>query len=88
MTNDAKVIVEEVMPVSVSKQTKDETNLMQDNQSSTITEEPKATKKEENKEEKKSTETTEPKPNNGEMDEQVDMSGMLFITIIGIESFF
>lgn len=58
-----------------SKQVKDETNLMQENLSSDVTEESKAMKKEENKQEKKSPESIEVKPDN-EIDEQVDMSGM------------
>ena len=58
-----------------SKQVKDETNLMQENLSGAIAEEPKIAKKEENKQEKKSPEMTEIKLE-GEMDEQVDMSGM------------
>jgi len=61
--------------VLASKQVKDETNLMQENLSSDITEESKVIKKEENKQEKKSPETVEAKPEN-EMDEQVDMSGI------------
>lgn len=63
------------MPVSASKQVKDETNLLQENLSNTVAEEPpKVTKKEENKQEKKPTETTEIKPES-EVDEQIDMSG-------------
>lgn len=58
-----------------SKQVKDETNLMQENLSGAIAEEPKIAKKEENKQEKKSPEMTEIKLES-EMDEQVDMSGM------------
>lgn len=64
-------------PVSTSKKVKDETNLMQENLPDVIMEEPpKIVKKEENKQEKKPTETIETKPE-GEMDEQVDMSGMI-----------
>lgn len=73
MTNDTKVVTE---PVSTNKQVKDETNLMQENLSDVIEESSKIAKKEENKQEKKSTETTETKPE-GEMDEQIDMSGMI-----------
>lgn len=63
--------------MSTSKQVKDETNLMQENLSDVIMEEPpKIVKKEENKQEKKPTETIETKPES-EMDEQVDMSGMI-----------
>lgn len=73
MTNDTKIAMESV---SASKQVKDETNLMPENLSDVIMEEPsKIIKKEENKQEKKSTETTETK-SEGEMDEQIDMSGM------------
>jgi len=61
--------------VLASKQVKDETNLMQENLSGAIAEEPKIAKKEENKQEKKSPEMTEIKLE-GEMDEQIDMSGM------------
>jgi len=61
--------------VLASKQVKDETNLMQENLSGAIAEEPKIAKKEENKQEKKSPEMTEIKLES-EMDEQVDMSGM------------
>lgn len=60
--------------MSASKQVKDETNLMQENLSGAITEEPKVVKKEENKQEKKSPETIETKLE-GEVDEQIDMSG-------------
>ncbi|XP_029674733.1 zinc finger CCCH domain-containing protein 13-like isoform X27 [Formica exsecta] len=78
MTNDMKVAME---PVSASKQVKDETNLMQENLSDVIMEEPpKITKKEENKQEKKSTETTETKPE-GEMDDQIDMSASMIAKI-------
>lgn len=74
MINDTKVATE---PVSTNKQVKDETNLMQENLSDVIVEEsPKIAKKEENKQEKKSTETSEAKPD-GELDEQIDMSGMI-----------
>lgn len=62
--------------MSASKQVKDETNLIQENLSDAIAEEPKVAKKEENKQEKKSPEMTEIKLE-GEMDEQVDMSGMI-----------
>lgn len=59
--------------MSASKQVKDETNLMQENLSGAIAEEPaKVTKKEE----KKSPEMAEIKLED-EMDEQVDMSGMI-----------
>lgn len=62
--------------MSASKQVKDETNLLQENLSSAVAEEPpKVTKKEENKQEKKPTDTTEVKPES-EVDEQIDMSGM------------
>lgn len=85
MTNDMKVAME---PVSASKQVKDETNLMQENLSDVIMEEPpKITKKEENKQEKKSTETTETKPE-GEMDDQIDMSGMINQNFIEVERLF
>lgn len=67
MTNDTKE------PVSGNKQVKDETNLMHENLSDVIMEEPSKIVK---KEEKKSTETTETKLES-EMDEQVDMSGMI-----------
>lgn len=67
MTNDTKE------PVSANKQVKDETNLMHENLSDVIMEEPSKIVK---KEEKKSTETTETKLES-EMDEQVDMSGMI-----------
>ncbi|KAM0725311.1 Reticulocyte-binding protein-like protein 2a [Formica fusca] len=78
MTNDMKVAME---PVSASKQVKDETNLMQENLSDVIMEEPpKITKKEENKQEKKSMETTETKPE-GEMDDQIDMSASMIAKI-------
>lgn len=74
MINDTKVAME---PVSTSKQVKDETNLMQENLSDVIMEEPpKIVKKEENKQEKKPTEMIETKPE-GEIDEQIDMSGMI-----------
>lgn len=62
--------------MSASKQVKDETNLMQENLSSDNTEESKVVKKEENKQEKKSPETVEAKFD-AELDEQVDMSGMI-----------
>lgn len=63
--------------MSASKQVKDEANLMQENLSGAIAEEPpKVAKKEENKQEKKSPETTEIKLES-EVDEQVDMSGMI-----------
>lgn len=69
--------------MSASKQVKDETNLMQENLSGAIAEEPpKVAKKEENKQEKKSPETTEIKLGEGEVDEQVDMSGMWLIEIL------
>lgn len=85
MTNDTKVAME---PVSASKQVKDETNLMQENLSDVIMEEPpKISKKEENKQEKKSTETTEIK-SEGEMDEQIDMSGMTNQNFIEVERLF
>lgn len=65
------------MPVSASKQVKDETNLLQENLSSAVAEElPKVAKKEENKQEKKPTETTEVKLES-EVDEQIDMSGIV-----------
>ncbi|XP_011251285.1 MAP7 domain-containing protein 1 isoform X8 [Camponotus floridanus] len=76
--NDTKVTME---PVSTSKQVKDETNLMQENLSDVIMEEPpKIVKKEENKQEKKPTETIETKPES-EMDEQVDMSASMIAKI-------
>lgn len=85
MTNDMKLAME---PVSASKQVKDETNLMQENLSDVIMEEPpKITKKEENKQEKKSMETTETKPE-GEMDDQIDMSGMINQNFIEVERLF
>lgn len=85
MTNDMKVAME---PVLASKQVKDETNLMQENLSDVIMEEPpKITKKEENKQEKKSTETTETKPE-VEMDDQIDMSGMINQNFIEVERLF
>lgn len=63
--------------MSASKQVKDETNLIQENLSGAIAEEPpKVAKKEEIKQEKKSPETSEIKFE-GEADEQVDMSGMI-----------
>lgn len=75
-------------PVSASKQVKDETNLMQENLSGAIAEEPsKVVKKEENKQEKKSPEMTEIKLE-GEVDEQVDMSGMINRSFIEIERSF
>ncbi|XP_070158612.1 ensconsin isoform X33 [Polyergus mexicanus] len=78
MTNDMKVAME---PVSASKQVKDETNLMQENLPDVIMEEqPKITKREENKQEKRSTDTTETKPD-GEMDEQIDMSASMIAKI-------
>ncbi|KAL6426457.1 hypothetical protein ACFW04_009139 [Cataglyphis niger] len=78
VTNDTKIAMESV---SASKQVKDETNLMQENLSDIIMEEPpKITKKEENKQEKKSTETTETK-SEGEMDEQIDMSASMIAKI-------
>ena len=85
ITNDTKIGTE---PVSASKQVKDETNLMQENLSGAIAEEPsKITKKEENKQEnkqeKKSPEMTEIKLE-GETDEQVDMSGMINQNFIDI----
>lgn len=67
------------VPAPASKQVKDETNLMQENLSSVVAEEPKAVKKEETKqkqEEKKSTEMNEVKVPESEI-EEVDMSGML-----------
>lgn len=67
------------MPAPASKQVKDETNLMQENLSSAVAEEPKPVKKEETKqkqEEKKSTEVNEVKVPESEI-EEVDMSGML-----------
>lgn len=63
--------------MSTSKQAKEETNLMQENLSSSgvVTEEAsKTTKKEENKQEKKLMETTEMKLE-GEADDQMEMSG-------------
>ncbi|XP_071642668.1 uncharacterized protein [Temnothorax longispinosus] len=78
ITNDVKVAME---PVSASKQVKDETNLMQENLSGAIAEEPsKVVKKEENKQEKKSPEMTETKLE-GEVDEQVDMSASMIAKI-------
>ncbi|XP_071561447.1 uncharacterized protein [Temnothorax nylanderi] len=78
ITNDIKVAME---PVSASKQVKDETNLMQENLSGAIAEEPsKVVKKEENKQEKKSPEMTETKLE-GEVDEQVDMSASMIAKI-------
>ncbi|XP_018344031.1 PREDICTED: MAP7 domain-containing protein 1-like isoform X4 [Trachymyrmex septentrionalis] len=82
ITNDTKIGTE---PVSASKQVKDETNLMQENLSGAIAEEPsKITKKEENKQEnkqeKKSPEMTEIKLE-GETDEQVDMSASMIAKI-------
>ncbi|XP_024869943.1 ensconsin-like isoform X25 [Temnothorax curvispinosus] len=78
LTNDVKVAME---PVSASKQVKDETNLMQENLSGAIAEEPsKVVKKEENKQEKKSPEMTETKLE-GEVDEQVDMSASMIAKI-------
>jgi len=68
VTNETKIAAE---PVSTSKQVKEETNLMQENLSSVMTEEPL---KIANKQEKKLIETIEMKPE-GEMDDQVDMSG-------------
>lgn len=78
VVEDTKVTEEQTMPVSANKQVKDETNLLQENLSaSTVAEEPpKVAKKEENKQEKKPTETTEVKFE-GEVDEQIDMSGIL-----------
>lgn len=77
VVEDTKVAEEQTMPVSANKQVKDETNLLQENLSSTVAEEPpKVAKKEENKQEKKPTETTEVKFE-GEVDEQIDMSGIL-----------
>lgn len=76
------------MPVSANKQVKDETNLLQENLSSTVTEEPpKVAKKEENKQEKKPTETTEVKFE-GEVDEQIDMSGILRRQLVERQVFF
>ncbi|XP_011054980.1 PREDICTED: MAP7 domain-containing protein 1 isoform X7 [Acromyrmex echinatior] len=78
ITNDTKIGTE---PVSASKQVKDETNLMQENLSGAIAEEPsKIAKKEENKQEKKSPEMTEIKLE-AEMDEQVDMSASMIAKI-------
>ncbi|EFN78890.1 hypothetical protein EAI_02300 [Harpegnathos saltator] len=78
---DTKVVEEQTVPVSASKQVKDETNLLQENLLSTVAEEPpKVAKKEENKQEKKPTETTEVKSEN-EMDEQVDMSASMIAKI-------
>lgn len=68
--------------MSASKQVKDETNLMQENLSGAIAEEPKVAK--ENKQEKKSPEMIEMKLE-GEADEQVDMSGMVNRNFIEIE---
>lgn len=74
-------------PVSASKQVKDETNLMQENLSGAIAEEPsKVAKKEENKQEKKSPET-EIKLES-ETDEQIDMSGMINRNFIETERSF
>lgn len=73
--------------VSASKQVKDETNLMQESLPDAIAEEPKVAKKEENKQEKKSPEMTEIKLE-GEMDEQVDMSGMINRNFIEVEQSF
>lgn len=70
--------------VSASKQVKDETNLMQENLSGAIAEEPSKVAK---KEEKKSPEMTETKLE-GEADEQVDMSGMINWNFIEIERSF
>ncbi|XP_025986760.2 MAP7 domain-containing protein 1 isoform X41 [Solenopsis invicta] len=75
--NETKVAAE---PMSASKQVKDETNLIQENLSDAIAEEPKVAKKEENKQEKKSPEMTEIKLE-GEMDEQVDMSASMIAKI-------
>lgn len=73
--------------MSASKEVKDETNLMQENLSGAIAEEPsKVAKKEENKQEKKSPET-EIKLE-GETDEQVDMSGMINRNFIETERSF
>ncbi|XP_067212920.1 MAP7 domain-containing protein 1 isoform X15 [Linepithema humile] len=77
VTNDTKIATE---PVLASKQVKDETNLMQENLSSDVTEESKIVKKEENKQEKKSPETVEVKPDN-EIDEQIDMSASMIAKI-------
>ncbi|XP_036147116.1 ensconsin isoform X19 [Monomorium pharaonis] len=77
VTNDTTVATE---PVSASKQVKDETNLMQENLSHTMAEEPKVAKKEENKQEKKSPEMPEVKLE-GEADEQVDMSASMIAKI-------
>lgn len=75
------------MPVSANKQVKDETNLLQENLSSTVAEEPpKVAKKEENKQEKKPTETTEVKFD--EVDEQIDMSGILRRQLVERQVFF
>lgn len=73
--------------MSASKQVKDETNLMQENLSGAIAEEPKVAKKEENKQEKKSPEMIETKLE-GEVDEQVDMSGMINRNFTEIERSF
>ncbi|XP_018052380.1 PREDICTED: ensconsin isoform X3 [Atta colombica] len=75
--NDTKIGTESVL---ASKQVKDETNLMQENLSGAIAEEPKIAKKEDNKQEKKSPETNEIKLE-GEMDEQVDMSASMIAKI-------
>lgn len=74
VVEDTKVAEEHTMPVPANKQVKDETNLLQENLSSTVAEEPpKVAKKEENKQEKKPTEVKF----EGEVDEQIDMSGIL-----------
>ncbi|XP_018405032.1 PREDICTED: ensconsin isoform X8 [Cyphomyrmex costatus] len=78
ITNNTKIATE---PVLASKQVKDETNLMQENLSGAIAEEPpKVVKKEENKQEKKSPEITEIKLE-GEADEQIDMSASMIAKI-------
>ncbi|KAH0951102.1 hypothetical protein HN011_002886, partial [Eciton burchellii] len=74
VTNETKIAAE---PVSTSKQVKEETNLMQENLSSVMTEEPL---KIANKQEKKLIETIEMKPE-GEMDDQVDMSASMIAKI-------
>jgi len=68
VTNETKIAAESV---STSKQVKEETNLMQENLSSVVTDEPL---KIANKQEKKLIETIEMKPE-GEIDDQIDMSG-------------
>ncbi|XP_014476830.1 PREDICTED: ensconsin-like isoform X12 [Dinoponera quadriceps] len=81
ITEDTKMAEEQSVPVSASKQVKDETNLLQENLLSAVTEEPpKAVKKEENKQEKKPTEISEVKPES-EVDEQIDMSASMIAKI-------